>query len=318
MMKQVTVVIPNYNGKKYLSRCLDALFANTDLEIDTIVVDNHSTDGSIKEAKKNYPDLIYILLDKNYGFSKAVNEGIKAARTPYVLLLNNDTKIEKGFVSALLRAVERSERIFSVEAKMIQYDKPDCIDSAGTYYNALGWAFARGKDHPASKYETRCKTFAACGGAALYRKNIFEDIGYFDEDYFAYLEDIDIGYRAKIFGYQNVYEPEAKVFHIGSASSGSRYNEFKVRFSARNNLYLIYKNMPWVQIILNLPFFFIGFGIKLLFFAKKGLLKVYVQGLKDGITLCCQRTKTEYRSKNLVNYMKIQMELWINVMRKRW
>lgn len=318
MMKQVTVVIPNYNGKKYLSRCLEAICTNTDLEIDIIVVDNHSTDRSIEETRKCYPDITYMELDKNYGFSKAVNEGIKAAKTSYVLLLNNDTEIKKGCVSALLQTMESSRKIFSVEAKMLQYHKPNHIDSAGTYYNALGWAFARGKDRSASGYEAKCETFAACGGAALYRKSVFEEIGLFDEDYFAYLEDIDIGYRAKICGYRNVYEPKAKVLHIGSASSGSRYNEFKVGYSARNNIYLIYRNMPWLQIVLNMPFLIIGFGVKFLFFAKKGLVKAYMKGWKEGILLCCQKTKPEYMPKNLMNYIKIQIELWINVIRKRW
>lgn len=317
-MKQITVVIPNYNGKKYLNSCLRALYANTDMEIDVVVVDNRSTDGSIEDAKKSYPKVNYILLDKNYGFSRAVNEGIKAARTPYVLLLNNDTEIKKGFVEALLAAIKRSRTIFSVEAKMLQYKDPQKIDSAGTFYNALGWAFARGKDSCAFKYEFGCETFAACGGAALYRKSVFEEIGFFDEDFFAYLEDVDIGYRAKIYGYRNMYEPKAQVLHVGSASSGSRYNEFKVRFSAKNNLYLIHKNMPWVQIILNMPFLIIGFGTKTLFFLKKGMLKAYVQGLREGMKLCGQKPKMVCMKGRWVCYMKIQTELWLNIARKRW
>lgn len=317
-MKQVTVIIPNYNGKKYLVSCLKALLENTDMEIEIIVVDNHSSDGSIEEAKKVYPEVNYILLERNYGFSKAVNEGIKASKTPYVLLLNNDTEIKKGFVYNLLRTIQSSKRIFSVEAKMVQYGNPEKIDSAGTFYNALGWAFARGKDSHVLRYESRCETFAACAGAAIYRKSILDEIGLFDEDYFAYLEDIDIGYRARIHGYRNVYEPKAQVLHVGSGTSGSRYNEFKVRFSARNNIYLIYKNMPWIQIVCNLPFLLAGFCVKSLFFVKKGFGKSYVSGIKEGIELCIQKSKPQYDNKNLFNYIKIQMELWRNVVRKRW
>ncbi len=115
----------------------------------------------------------------------------------------------------------------------------------------------------------RTKFFTSCAGAAIYRKKIFEKIGYFDEEHFAYLEDIDVGYRARINGYENWYAPKAIVYHIGSGTSGSRYNHFKTRYSSRNNIYLIYKNMPFLQILLNLPFLILGFGMKILFFTQK-------------------------------------------------
>ena len=149
-MKQVTIIIPNYNGKKYLMRCLQTVFANTEIPVDVIVVDNHSQDGSIEEAMQYYPQVQYISLDKNYGFSKAVNEGIVRAATPYVLLLNQDTEIEPGVVEYLLRRIKTDRKIFSVEAKMIQLHDKTKIDSAGTFYNVFGWARARGKDKPAS------------------------------------------------------------------------------------------------------------------------------------------------------------------------
>ena len=124
---------------------------------------------------------------------------------------------------------------------MIQYHDSSKIDSAGTYYNALGWAYAYGKDKSVKKYNNIRKIFAACGGASIYRKKVFEEIGMFDEKHFAYLEDIDVGYRARIAGYDNLYEPKSEVIHVGSAASGARYNEFKVKMSSRNNVYLIYK-----------------------------------------------------------------------------
>ena len=238
-MCEVTVVIPNYNGKKYLCSCLEALYENTKLAFRTLVIDNGSGDGSIEEAKERFPQAEYVLLEKNFGFCRAVNIGIKRSSTPYVILLNNDTEIRKGFVEVLLRAVKQNDRIFSVESKMIQYRDQTLIDSAGTFYNALGWAFARGKDKKIHCYSRCCRTFAACAGAAIYRRAVFDEIGFFDERHFAYLEDIDIGYRARLHGYINLYEPEAEVIHVGSASSGSRYNEFKTKYSARNNIYLL-------------------------------------------------------------------------------
>lgn len=315
-MQEVTIVIPNYNGRKYLVPCLEALYANTEVEVEVLVIDNHSADGSVERAKELYPNVKFVLLDSNYGFCRAVNEGIKAAHTPYILLLNNDTEVKKGFVESLLRRMKSDKRIFSVEAKMLQYHNPGLIDSAGTFYNALGWAFARGKDDSSEKYSESCNTFAACAGAALYRKSVFKEIGLFDERHFAYLEDIDIGYRARIFGYTNVYEPKAEVIHVGSASSGSRYNEFKIRYSARNNIYLIYKNMPLLQIVINVPLFVIGFGVKAIFFYKKGFGKLYLKSLKDGFDLCDSRYKVRYEKKNLKNYCRIQIELLAGIVRK--
>lgn len=315
-MCEVTIVIPNYNGEKYLWNCVDSIYANTKVPFKLIVVDNGSTDKSISQIERSFPKAEVIRLDKNYGFCRAVNEGIRKSNTPYVLLLNNDTVIRIGFVEQLLRAIKKDKKIFSVEAKMLQYMDPSLIDSAGTYYNAFGWAFSAGKDKPVFNYRKRKRTFSACAGAAIYRKELFRSVGLFDETHFAYLEDVDIGYRARIMGYKNVYEPTAEVIHIGSASSGSRYNEFKVKYSSRNNIYLIYKNMPLFQTLINFPLLCIGFGIKAVFFSRKGFGLVYLRGLLDGIALCKRDKKVKFQPKNLKNYIKIQIELWINLFRR--
>ncbi len=315
-MCEVTVVIPNYNGKKYLAPCLSSLFQDTSAEFRVIVVDNGSEDGSIEEAERLYPEAAYVRLDKNYGFCRAVNIGIKRAATPFVLLLNNDTKVRRGFVKNLLDAVKKDPEVFSVEAKMIQYHNQGLIDSAGTFYNAFGWAFARGKGAAVDAFDKPCDTFASCGGAAIYRRDVFDIIGLFDERHFAYLEDVDIGYRAKIRGYTSRYEPGAQVVHVGSASSGSRYNKFKVYYSAGNNLYLVYKNMPLFQIILNFPALLAGFLAKFLFFAAKGYAGAYAGGLRRGIHLCKKGKKVPFQKKYFINYLRIQLELWRNMARK--
>ena len=121
---------------------------------------------------------------------------------------------------------------------MICYHDRNKLDDAGNYYSALGWAYARGKGKDIHSFEKEGRIFASCAGAAIYRKKVFEKIGYFDEEHFAYLEDIDVGYRARIFGYENWYVPAALVYHVGSGTSGSRYNQFKTRYSSRNNIYL--------------------------------------------------------------------------------
>ena len=164
-------------------------------------------------------------------------------------------------------------------------------------------------------YEKPGRIFAACAGAAVYRKLVFEEIGYFDEAHFAYLEDIDVGWRARIAGWRNLYVPAAKVLHAGSGTSGSRYNEFKVTLSSRNNVYLIWKNMPFLQLLMNLPFLLAGFGVKFLFFLRKGLGGIYARGLLEGVRMCGKGTRVKFSCKNLPCYVKIQLELWINVVR---
>lgn len=315
-MQQVTVVIPNLNGMKYLKGCLDSLRAQTMQDFSVILIDNGSEDGSADFVESNYPEAVVRRFEKNRGFCAAVNEGIRMARTPYVILLNNDTVCEPSFVEALFRAIDGMPRCFSCASKMLQMDAPDRIDNAGDFYCAFGWAFARGKGRPAVRYREKCEIFSACAGAAIYRRAVFDEIGLFDEVHFAYLEDVDVSYRARIAGYRNYYVPEAVIRHVGSATSGSVYNEFKTRYSSRNSIYLVYKNMPWPQILLNLPFLAAGFLIKMVFFAQRGYLGVYAAGLWKGVSLCGRDKKVRFRRKNLPNYLKIQWELWVNIIRR--
>lgn len=313
---EVSVVIPNFNGIAFLDSVLASLEGQTMSNFEVILVDNGSTDGSCSFVTANYPWVHLIELSENFGFCGAVNAGIRAAKAPYVLLLNNDTEVKEDFVEEMLAAIRRHKNAFSCGARMVQYHDRDRLDDVGNYYCALGWSFARGRGKDIHAYETEDKIFSACAGAAIYRKKIIEKIGYFDEEHFAYLEDTDIGYRARIYGYENWYAPKAIVYHVGSGTSGSRYNQFKTRYSSRNNIYLIYKNMPLLQIILNLPFLAVGFLIKFLFFAVKGMGKEYAAGIKNGFSISMKNKKVPFRIKHLPNYCKIQLELWINIIRR--
>lgn len=312
---RTTVIIPNYNGIAYLENCLSSLRAQEKETFHTIVVDNGSTDGSRELVTEKFSDVQLIALPHNTGFCGAVNTGITAAVTPYVLLLNNDTTADREFVYRMSEAMQE-KRVFSVSARMLSMQEPDIIDDAGDLYCALGWAFARGKGKPQDTHYGS-HIFAACGGAVIYRKAVLEKIGLFDENHFAYLEDIDIGYRARIHGYRNRYEQAAVVYHAGSGFSGSRYNEFKIRLSSRNSIYLIYKNMPLLQILLNFPFLLVGFIIKWLFFVRKGYGMVYAKGLLEGCRLSASKQgrqhKVKPRSAFLRNYCIIQWELWKNI-----
>lgn len=318
---KTTVIIPNYNGIKFIENCMTALKADDSCEYRICVVDNGSTDGSREWLEENCPRVQLLALGENTGFCGAVNAGIREAKTPYVILLNNDTEVVPGFVRGLESCMEKHPKAFSVSAKMLDLYHPELLDGAGDLYCALGWAFARGKGKPAAtNYTKECEIFSACGGAAIYRRELVEQLGYFDEAHFAYLEDCDLGFRAQIHGYRNYYTPESEVLHAGSGASGSRYNEFKVRLSSRNSIYLIYKNMPLWQILLNSPLLAAGFLVKYLFFVKKGLGKTYRKGCMEGLRLCRTREGRERKRTNhsasLSNRLRIQKKLWVNLIRR--
>lgn len=318
-MNKTTVVIPNFNGIAYIENCLTSVYEST-VPIDVIVVDNGSTDDSFGVVLRKFPKVRVIKFYENEGFCRAVNAGISMATTPYVFLLNNDTVIDPSAIEKLQKDLDDNPNAFSVQAKMLKMSDRRMIDSAGDLYCALGWAFALGKDKPSSRYTKMHRVFSSCAGAALYRRSIFEKIGYFDELHFAYLEDVDVGYRSEIFGYENYADMDALVFHAGSGASGSRYNDFKVVNSARNSIYLIYKNMPIIQIIVNLPFLLLGYLIKILFFARKKLLPSYMKGLKEGFLMSFSKEgrakKIKFAFKRLGRYIIIEVKLILNIFRR--
>ncbi len=322
-MSKTAVVIPNYNGIKFIADCLNSLKEQSVQDFDIIVVDNNSTDGSKEEILCNFSEVQCVQRIDNGGFSVAVNDGIRLAKengAEFVILLNNDTIVDRLFVEKLVKAIETEKNCFSVQAKMLSLKEPEIIDDAGDFYTVLGWAYARGKGKSADKYNKPGKIFASCAGAAIYRSEIFDEIGFFDEAHFAYLEDIDIGYRAGLYGYYNKYEPGAIVYHAGSASSGSRYNEFKIRLAARNSVYLIYKNQTLLQKIIHFLPHSAGFIIKQLFFTIKGYGKVYHKAMLEGLKMC-QTQEAKQKKIGMVkghfkDVLKIELQLCLNILRK--
>ena len=315
-----SVVIPNYNGIRYLKNCLLSLQKCEGEDFEVIVVDNGSTDGSDLLPDSLKLNVRLIKLNENTGFAHAVNVGIREAKGEYVILLNNDTEVTGGFVSNLTGALKNNRNAFSASAMMVDMNNREVLDGAGDYYCALGWAFAYGKGKKTEECDKGRKIFSSCGGACIYDKAKLEITGLFDELHFAYLEDVDLGYRARIAGFDNIYEPASVVYHAGSGFSGSRYNEFKIKLSSRNSVYLILKNMPLLQLIINLPFIVFGYLIKTLFFVLKGYGKVYLKGLLDGFKLYFSKeghkNKVRFKLSNLKNYFIIEIELLVNILRR--
>ena len=307
---KATVIIPNYNGKQFLEPCLSSLEAQDYRDFGIVIVDNGSSDGSVEFLRDVYPDIPLIALPENYGFSRAVNEGIIASDSEYVILLNNDTTSDPSFVGELVKAMDAHPEAFSCASKMVQMYNPELLDSAGDLYTLLGWAVNRGTGRSRDLFRRPDEVFSACGGAAIYRRKIFDQIGLFDESHFAYLEDIDVGYRAKLFGYSNRYCPTAVVFHVGSGTSGSKYNDFKVELSARNNVWLNYKNMPWPQLLINSPFLLLGAAVKQAFFCKKGFGKAYFRGFMKGLAGIPKCRKAPMSKDSWRTYLQIEWDLF--------
>ena len=314
---KVSIVTPNYNGEKFLKKYFESLNSDSQYIGEVIIIDNASSDSSIDYIEKNnfnFP-VVVIKNNQNLGFAPAVNQGIKKAKYEYIFSLNNDTEVKKGSIKSLIDLAGSDEEIFSAQAKMLQYDNKELIDDAGDEYNLLGWTKKTGEGKHTNEYNEVKDIFSSCAGAALYKKSLLEEIGYFDSNFFAYMEDVDLALRSNINGYKNKLCPEAVVYHIGSATSGSRYNEFKVRLAARNNVWTVYKNIPIPLKIINFIFLFLGFSIKYVFFKRKGFGKTYFKGIKEGLNTRKQIKKVDFKTKNIKNYFKLEYKLIINTIK---
>lgn len=256
-MAYVSVIIPTYNGLELLVAALECLTRQTWREFEVIVVDNDSTDGTIEVLARRFPDVRLVSLSSNRGFAAAVNSGIAAATGDIVVLLNNDTEPDPEWLAALVRAMEDHPEVGFCASKMLQLRAPHLIDSAGDQLGLFASQVGHGApDGPAFAVERY--VFSACAGAAAYRRSMLEDIGLFEERYFAYFEDVDLACRANLAGYRGLYVPDAVVLHWGSATA-NRMAERKFYLLMRNSLVLFFQYAPprrllWAPLVLVWPF----------------------------------------------------------------
>lgn len=250
----ISVIIPNWNGKKFLQGCLDSLLKDNYGQIQIIVVDNGSKDGSVEFIENNYPTVKLVKFAENTGFSVAVNAGIKASSGEYIALLNNDTVVDSSWLSRMIAVMHEHPEIGSTGCKMLAYDNHKLLDGAGDGYRRGGLPGRIGhREIDRGQFDEERYILGPCGGAALYRRAMFDDIGLFDEDYFAYLEDVDMALRAQSAGYKSIYVPTAVMYHLGCGTTGSGYHPLVVRLSAQNNINTIVKNIPLALLLKFLP-----------------------------------------------------------------
>lgn len=309
---KATVVIPNLNGAGWLRDSIESVYAQTEQDFELIVIDNGSTDESLEIARsyRGRPGYTLIENDHNTGFSYAVNQGIRRAKGEYVALFNNDAFAEPQWLAELLRTAQADPGIFGVSSLMIRHFDRELTDDAGDYVTLLGFACKRGDGLKVSRYRKPCRMFSACGGAALYRKSILDEIGLFDENFFAYYEDVDISWRANNRGYKNVFCPTARCYHICGATTGAvRYNPFKSIQSGRNSILLPYKNMPLLMLLLNLPFLVLGYLLKVLMFRLRGFGSDYAKGFHEAWKAIPKLDKPRFRLRDLPNYVWAECSL---------
>ncbi len=241
----VSLVVPTWNGKERLLRCLEALSRQTYGDVSTVVVVNGSEDGTV-EALSAYPWLRVIVNRRNVGFAAAVNQGIRASDGAYVALLNDDAFPEPGWLEALVRAMEEDDRVGACASLLVFAQRPGVVQSAGIAMDRAAIAWDRLRGRPVTEAREACEVFGASAGAALYRRSMLERIGLFDERFFAYLEDVDLAWRAQIAGWDCRYVPDALVRHLTSASLGEG-SPLKKQLRARNKIWTVVKNAPAVD-----------------------------------------------------------------------
>lgn len=238
----LSVVIPNWNGKRFLATCLDSLRRQTYTDLTVIIVDNASSDGSQALIRAAYPEVRLIELAENRGFTGACNIGIEAAHSELIALLNNDTEVDERWAEAIVAAFAAHAEAGIIASKMLLFDQRDRFHTAGDYFTVDGRAGNRGAwERDEGQYDVGEYVFSACGGAAAYRQSMLAEIGALDDDFFFLLEDADLAWRAQLSGYQVWYAPDAIVYHHLSASGGGVTASY---FDGRNSIWLLAKNMP--------------------------------------------------------------------------
>lgn len=255
-MMKVSIIIPNWNGKELLKDSLESL-KGQDAEI--ILVDNGSTDDSINYVSINFPKVKIVKLNKNFGFAKAINEGVKASQAEYVILLNNDTAADKDFIKKLVECADKHPEVVSVNPKLLNFYERKKIDGVGILINEVGQARSIGwQEEDRGQYNKEEYILGATGGASLFRRKEFIKLGGFDEDYFMYSEEVDFAFRAQFAGFKSIYCPKAIVYHKHKATS--KKLPAKIEYWQFRNMtitiikdfpsFVIFKKWRWLKIIL--------------------------------------------------------------------
>ena len=239
----VSVVVLNWNGREVVERCLQSLQGQTYQPLEIIVVDNASTDDSADLVKKRFSNVKMIVNERNLGFGGGNNVGIRASQGRYIMMLNNDTRLDPACIEELKRSLEKDQRYGACASKILLEYEDNLIDAAGIVVCPDGLSIGRGRLEKGDQYDEETDVFFASDCACLYRREMLEDIGLYDEDFFAYADETDMGWRAQLAGWKCIYNPKAVVYHFHSASAGT-YSPFKAYLVERNRIWVAVKSFP--------------------------------------------------------------------------
>ncbi len=303
---KVTVIIVNWNGARFLNRCLSNLLEQTVLAQEIIVVDNASSDTS-REIVQRYTTVRLLTQSKNLGFARGNNLAIEsaAADTEWIALLNPDAFADPFWLEALLRATSEYPDFDMFGCKQINSVELETLDGVGDAYHLSGRVWRRGHGLPASSIADQPQEiFSPCAAAALYKRTALLEVGGFDEDYFCYSEDVDLGFRLRLAGYKAKYVPDALVYHVGSAFTGGQHSDFSVYHGHRNLVWTYVKNMPGALFWLLLPMHLLLNLLSIVVFTIRGQFRVIMRAKWDAV---------KGLPRVLVKRKKIQKALKVNV-----
>jgi GT2 family glycosyltransferase len=245
MAASVAAVVLNYDGRALLDVIMPSLERQTLDDLKVLVVDNGSRDGSADYVRERWPSAELLVLPDNVGVAAALNRGLHATRGfEYVALLNNDLELEPDYLELLVQTLERHPEAGSATGKMLNFHDRERFDGAGDVFMWSSAATHRGYgERDEGQYDRAEPVFSPCAGAAVYRQTAFERVGGFEEDFFAYLEDVDWGLRAQLAGLTARYEPRAVAFHMGGATTQSDRRRYDT-LQRRNQIWLVVKDYP--------------------------------------------------------------------------
>jgi len=246
-----SVIIPNYNGLRFLAPVLDGLRQQTFRDFEVILADDASTDESVPFVERSYPEVRLLLNRHNAGFARTCNMAVDAAHGRLVVLLNNDTEPESTWLAELAKVVCANPQAAAVTSKLLLFNERQKLHTTGDLLGPDGIAHNRGVwEIDDGQYDAQLAIFSGSGGASAFRKDVWQQLGGFDEEFWMYMEDVDFGFRAQLAGWQAVFAPAARVYHHLSATGGGVTASYYV---GRNTIWTIAKNMPTALLLRNLP-----------------------------------------------------------------
>ena len=280
---KIAVVILNWNGKIWLEKFLDNVIENSKT-VEIVVVDNNSKDNSISYLTKNYPTIRIIKHKGNYGYAKGYNEALKQINSEYFILLNSDIEVTENWISPVIDLMEKDKKISACQPKILDYNHRNKFEYAGAcggFIDKLGYPFCRGRifnhlEEDLGQYNDSKEVFWATGACLFVRSSHFFEIGGLDEDFFAHQEEIDLCWRLKNKGYKIFVEPKSLVYHVGGGTLNV-VSPLKTHLNFRNNLYMLFKNLPLSSLFIIMPIRLVLDGIASITFLgkKKGVSHLF-------------------------------------------